>query len=84
MYEDSGGALVLLLIVRNFQFRTRNEISAKFAMLLFLSFGKYECNLVSDLSHSDLVIAVSEVTKTSSLNSLVSLNVKTRMLISLT
>jgi hypothetical protein len=38
----SGGALVLLLIVRNFQYGTCNGLTGKFAMLLVFSLGEYE------------------------------------------
>lgn len=41
MYEISGGVLVLLLIVFNFQRRSCNEITAKFAVLLVFLFGEY-------------------------------------------
>jgi hypothetical protein len=38
----SGGALVLLLIVRNFQCDFRKGITAKFTVLSVFLFGEYE------------------------------------------
>jgi hypothetical protein len=42
MWGRAGGALVLLLIVRNFQYGACNGITGKFAILLVLSFAEYE------------------------------------------
>jgi hypothetical protein len=42
MYVDTGGAVVLLLIVRNFQRDSSSGITAKFVRLLNFLFGDYE------------------------------------------
>jgi hypothetical protein len=42
IYGGSGGALVLLLIVRNFQQGACNGVTAKFAVLSIFLFGEYE------------------------------------------
>ena len=41
--RGSGGVLVLLLIVRNFQLGTCDGITVKFAMLSVFAFGVYGC-----------------------------------------
>jgi hypothetical protein len=50
MNGGSGGALVLLLIVRNFQRRSCNWITVKFAMLSVFAFGGYGCLLEAGCS----------------------------------
>lgn len=55
MWGSTSGALVLLLIVRNFQLGPCDEITVKFVVLLVLLFDKYEwlrgaemCHLLGD------------------------------------
>jgi hypothetical protein len=42
MCRDLGGVLVLLLIVRNFQYGSCKGVTAKFTMLSVFPFGEYE------------------------------------------
>jgi hypothetical protein len=53
MSGDLGGALVLLLIVTNFQRGSSNGITAKFVMLLIFLFDEYERLLATDLCPSE-------------------------------